>query len=181
MTGDDLVVRQWAAPRRAVCLLLDHSGSMRGDAVARSAVAAAAVVLATSERAACSEFAFAAYVRPVVRIGQPRPPAAVVNDLVALRGGGTTDLAAALRASSRELAAAPADERIVVLLSDCAATVGDDPLDALGGIDRLHIVSPGGEREDSTSALALAERSHGRLVRCTTVAALPRVLTELLA
>ena len=46
-------------------------------------------------------------------------------ELVGLRGHGKTDLAAALRGARRELAPATADERVVVLLSDCLSTAGD--------------------------------------------------------
>src|SRR5579859_3441977 len=45
----DLVTRSWQARRRALCLLIDRSGSMSGLAVAIAAVAAASVVLAASE------------------------------------------------------------------------------------------------------------------------------------
>jgi uncharacterized protein with von Willebrand factor type A (vWA) domain len=44
-TRDELVARRWTAPRRALCLLVDHSGSMTGHAVGLAAMAAAAVVL----------------------------------------------------------------------------------------------------------------------------------------
>src|SRR5262249_3932167 len=45
----DLVTRSWQARRRALCLLIDHSGSMSGRAVAIAAVAAASAVLAASD------------------------------------------------------------------------------------------------------------------------------------
>ena len=57
--ADDLVARRWVAPKRAICLLVDHSGSMEGHAVGLAAMAAAAVVLNRSERASTSVIAFA--------------------------------------------------------------------------------------------------------------------------
>src|SRR5262249_59342928 len=45
--GHELVTRSWHAHRRALCLLIDSSGSMSGAAVAMAAVAAASVGLAT--------------------------------------------------------------------------------------------------------------------------------------
>ena len=74
--------------------------------------------------------------------GVRRPPEDLLSELVALRGHGTTDLAAGLREASKQLASAVADERMVVLLSDCLHTAGDDPADALAGIDRLHVLVP---------------------------------------
>ena len=61
---------------------------------------------------------------------------------VALRGHGTTDLAAGLREAAIQLASTVADERMVILLSDCLHTAGDEPADALAGIDRLHVLVP---------------------------------------
>ena len=40
---DDLTVRSWHRPGTALCLLVDRSGSMRGERLAAAAVAAAAV------------------------------------------------------------------------------------------------------------------------------------------
>ena len=65
--------------------------------------------------------------------GARRPPEELLSELVALRGHGTTDLAAALRDASIQLASAVADERMVVLLSDCLHTAGDDPADGARG------------------------------------------------
>ena len=48
--ADQLIARRWSAPRRALCLLVDHSGSMRGHAVGLAAMATAAVVLTRGER-----------------------------------------------------------------------------------------------------------------------------------
>ena len=45
---------------------------------------------------------------------------------------------------------------MVVLLSDCLHTAGDDPADALAGIDRLHVLVPLGGPEAEAAAAALA-------------------------
>ena len=57
--ADELIVRHWRAPSRSVCLLVDHSGSMRGSAVMLAAVAAAAVVAGGRRRVDTSVHAFA--------------------------------------------------------------------------------------------------------------------------
>ncbi|MDQ1514747.1 MAG: magnesium chelatase subunit, partial [Actinomycetota bacterium] len=61
---EDLVVRRWGAAQRAICLLVDRSGSMQGEAVAMAALAAAAVVIAGGEYSDCSVVAFSD--RPIV-------------------------------------------------------------------------------------------------------------------
>ncbi len=93
--------------------------------------------------------------------GTRRDPADLVGDLVALRGHGMTDLAAALRAAAAQLACGPATERVAVLLSDCMATTGGDPALALGGISRLHVLCPLPTAEAERAAAALARKGGG--------------------
>ena len=93
--------------------------------------------------------------------GGRRDPAELVGDLVALRGHGMTDLAAALRAAAAQMAGGPADERVAVLLSDCLPTAGGDPSLALTGISRLHVLCPLPTPESEQAAATLARRGGG--------------------
>ncbi|WP_445185478.1 AAA family ATPase [Pseudonocardia sp. Cha107L01] len=165
-TSEELVTRSWTAHRKAVCLLVDSSGSMSGLAVALAAVAAAGVVLAGSgdgaRRLEPSVLAFGEDVSVLSPQGVHRPAEELVSDLVSLRGHGLTDLAAALREASGQLARAAADERIVVLLSDCLHTAGAEPATALAGIDRLHVLCPLPTEEAARAASALATRGGGQ-------------------
>ncbi len=181
---DDIVTRTWTAHRRAVCLVVDISGSMQGLAVALAAVAAAAVVVANEEgppQLQPSVLAFAQGVRVLQAQGARRPPEELLSDLVALRGHGTTDLASGLREAARQLAGAVADERLVVLLSDCLHTAGDDPAEALAGIDRLHVLVPLGGAEAEAAAAALAGRGGGRAQTVRRLAGIGPALTRILA
>ena len=183
-SSEELITRSWTAHRKAVCLLVDSSGSMSGLAVALAAVAAAGVVLAGGgsggRRLETSVLAFSEEVQVLGPQGVHRQAEDLVADLVSLRGHGMTDLAAALREASRQLARAAADERIVVLLSDCLHTTGADPATALGGIDRLHVLCPLPSQEATRAASALATRGGGQFQpvrRLTDIApALSRVL-----
>jgi magnesium chelatase subunit D len=161
--GDDLVTRAWAARTRAICLIVDASGSMSGPGVAMAAVAAAAVVLASGSRLAPSVIAFSGEVRVLQPQGTIRPPEDLVGDLVGLRGHGLTDLASALRAAAAQLARANGDERVAVLLSDCLRTAGADPASALAGIDRLHVLCPGGGSGPAEGPAAALARAGGGL------------------
>lgn len=178
--GEDLVVSSWTAHRRAVCLLVDSSGSMSGLAVALAAVAAAGVVLAADRRLEPSVLAFGEDVQVLGPQGVHRPAEDLVADLIGLRGHGRTDIAAALREAGRQLAGAAADERIVVLLSDCLHTSGPEPATALAGIDRLHVLCPLPSDEATRTASALATAGGGQyqpVHRLTDIApALSRVL-----
>jgi magnesium chelatase subunit D len=158
---DALVTRTWRAHQRAVCLLIDTSGSMTGLGVAIAAVAAASVVLAADGRLAPAVIAFGGGVTVLQGPDSRRNPEELVGDLVGLRGHGVTDLAGALRAAGRQLARAAADERVAILLSDCLRTAGGDPAAALAGIDRLHVLCPLPTAESEQAAAALARRGGG--------------------
>jgi Mg-chelatase subunit ChlD len=137
---------------------------MSGLAVAIAAVAASAVMLAAAGRHDAGVIAFSSEVSELHPPGSARPPGELVGELVALRGHGTTDLAAALRAAARQLAGCRADERVVILLSDCLRTAGGDPAGALAGIDRLQVLCPlpsGPDHRAEQAAAALARRGGG--------------------
>lgn len=182
---EDTVARRWVGARRAVCLVVDRSGSMDGLGVAIAAVAAAGVVLAAGERLETSVLAFADRVEVLQQHGRHRPVEDLVLTLVGLRGHGRTDVAAALRAAAVQLrTAARADERIVVLLSDCLSTAGDPAGSALAGIDRLDVLCPlptgRSEEEALTASRALAARGGGSVSAVRSLADLAPALTRLL-
>jgi Mg-chelatase subunit ChlD len=184
----ELVTRSWRARRRALCLLIDRSGSMSGLAVAIAAVAAASVVLAASEGGwgggrglAPAIVAFSGEVTVLQAQGTRREPGDLVGDLLALRGHGMTDLAAALRAAAAQLAGAAADDRVVVLLSDCMATTGGDPVRALAGISRLHVLCPLPTPESERAVAALARRGGGLTQPVRTLTDVAPALTRLLS
>ena len=160
--AEDFVVRRWGAAQRAVCLLVDRSGSMQGEAVAMAALAAAAVVIAGGEGSDCSVVAFSD--RPIVlqSQGQRRPPDELVGELLTLRGLGTTDLGLALGAAASQLERAASPDRLAVLMSDCLATAGADPLASLRGVDRLHVLGTSVDTDSLSAGRALARRGGGR-------------------
>ncbi|MGY1832274.1 AAA family ATPase [Geodermatophilus sp. SYSU D01180] len=180
LQAGDLVTRRWTGHRRAVCLAVDTSGSMTGLGVAIAAVAAAGVVLTGDERLRTSLITFGRDVDVVQRQGQRRAAEDVVTHLLGLRGHGMTDVAGALRAARLQLAEEVADERVVVLLSDCLHTTGDPPETALAGIDRLHVLCPLPTPEAETAARSLAARGAGTAQMVRTVRDLGPALTRLL-
>jgi gas vesicle protein GvpN len=181
LAREDLVTRSWAAHRRAVCLVVDASGSMAGPGVAMAAVAASAVVLAADGQLAPAVICFSGEARVLQAQGSRRPPEDLVGDLISLRGRGVTDLAGALRAAAVQLAGAPADERVAVLLSDCQRTAGGDPATALQGIDRLHVLCPAPGAEPERAAAALARAGGGLSRRVGTLADVAPALAHLLS
>jgi len=171
---EQLRVRSWVKPGTALCLLVDRSGSMGGAPLATAAVAAAAVALRAPKD--YSVLAFGADV--VVAKGQDavRPAELVVNDLLSLRGHGTTDLAAALRAARNQLERSRAARPIAVLLSDCRATVPGDVVGAAAALSELWIVAPESDRADAD---ALAAAVGARLVTVAGPSSVPAAFARL--
>ncbi len=169
-TAEDFVVRDWRSTRPAACLLIDQSGSMRGRGMALAAVAAASAALAAIGRADCSVVAFNRDAIVLQAQGRPRPAQRLVTDILSLRAHGTTNLELALRAAAAQLDRAPAVERVVIVMSDCLATAGGDPLEALAGIDRVHVLGTSAEPEAVERCRRLARRAGGRYLPATTFA-----------
>jgi len=186
--ADDLVTRSWQAQRRSVCLLVDRSGSMSGHALAMAAVATAGVLLAADGRLDTGAVAFSGTVTVLQAPGSRQAPEDIVGKLLALRGHGMTDIAAALRSAAALFSAevsAPA-ERCVILLSDCLRTAGGDPAAALAGIDKLDVMCPlpaGAEPdpESFASAERLSRLGGGISQPVRTLRDIPAALTLLLS
>ncbi len=149
---EELRGSSWVRSSTALCLLVDRSGSMGGDRLVTAAVAASAVGMRAPEDH--SVVAFGA--EPLVLRAQrsQRPTEAVSDDLLGLRGHGVTDLAAALRCGAQQLARSSARRKILLVLSDCRATEGGDPLEALDGLDELAVLAPAGDVADAERLVA---------------------------
>ncbi len=174
--ADELHVIELDRPATALCLVVDRSGSMGGERLATAAVAAAAV--AWRAPADHSVMAFSNRTIVLQRQGEGRPPAAVTDDLLRLRGHGPTDLEAALRAAAAQLARSGAKRRITVLLSDTRANTGPDPVAAARRLDELVVLAPAGDDED---ARAFAAAAGARIATVTGPAAVPTALGALLS
>lgn len=155
---DRLRVRGWVKPGTALCLLVDRSGSMGGKPLAASAVAAAAV--AWRSPADYSVLAFGKDVVAAKSQDVEKSGERVVNDVLSLRGFGTTDLAGALLAAGQQLGRSRAGRKVTILLSDCRATVDGDPVAAAAALGELLIIAPAG---DDDEAQAFARRTGAKL------------------
>ncbi|MGH3399574.1 MAG: VWA domain-containing protein, partial [Streptosporangiaceae bacterium] len=178
---EDLVTTTWRARQRALCLLIDTSGSMSGHGVAIAAVAAAGVVLASDRRLEPAVLAFGREVTVLQAHAAARPAQELVGTLIGLRGHGLTDLAGGLRAAARQLAGADAEERVTILLSDCLPTTGGDPAAALAGIDRLHVLCPRPSAQAAAAGAALARRGGGLCQPVTRLAEVGPALSRALS
>lgn len=154
---EELAARDWGRPDLAVCLLVDASGSMSGARLAAAALTAAACAWRAPR-----EFAVLSFARAVSThraLTAHLDAGVVVERLLQLRGHGVTALATALRAASDQLAAARAQRRITILLSDCRATDDQDPVPPATALDELLVLAPA---DDGTEAEMFAMRSGAR-------------------
>lgn len=170
-----LRVRGWATPGTAICLAIDRSGSMGGKPLATAAVAAAAVSWRAPEE--YSVLSFSKEVIAVKSHDHRKPVEAVVDGVLALRGFGTTDVAAALRAAAEQLGRSRAARRITVLLSDCRATEPGDLVAAATALDELVIVAPEG---DHAEAEALAVQVGARFTTVSGPSEIPAAIGRVL-
>lgn len=177
-----IVTRDWYGTRRDLTLLIDHSGSMTGAALAGSALAAAVVSLAAGRDGACRVIGFADDARTLYDSTRDPSPTIAVERVLALEGHGRTNLAGALRA-----AAAPPgpssrpDARDTLVLSDCIATTGDAPASALSGLGRVHVLNPSVEDEAGRAGRLLARRGHGRFEDVADVTRIASALNRVLS
>jgi Mg-chelatase subunit ChlD len=156
--AERLRLRGWVKPGTALCLLVDRSGSMGGKPLATAAVAAAAVASRSPQD--YSVLAFGKDVVVAKAQTTPKPGELVVNDVLSLRGFGTTDLAGALRIAADQLARSRAGRKVTVVLSDCRATVDGDPVAAAAGLDEVVVIAP---ESDDEEARAFAARVGARI------------------
>lgn len=159
---DDLRVRSWSTPGTAICLLVDRSGSMTGRPLATAAVTASAVAWRSPDDYSVLSFGkdvIAAKSQDVAKSNER-----VIDSVLALRGFGTTDVAAALTAAADQLSRSRAGRKITILLSDCRATTPGDVVGAALRLGELVIVAP---ESDEDEARELAELTGARF---TTVA-----------
>ena len=171
-----LRVRGWAKPGTALCLMVDRSGSMGGKPLATSAVAAAAVAWRAPR-----DYSVVAFGKDVVVAKSQdaeKSSERVVNDVLALRGFGTTDLTSALRTAADQLSRSRAGRKVGILLSDCRSTVDGDFLAAAAALDELVIIAPEG---DSDEADAFARRVGARLATASGPSSVAEALAQVLS
>lgn len=173
---DELTARDWGRPELALCLLVDDSGSMTGARLAAAAMVTAACALRAPREHVVA--AFARDVRPLRTLHDQTPAGETVDRVLRLRGHGVTGLAGALRFGSEALADARAARRVVVVLSDCRATDGHDPVPAATAIPELIVVAP---RDDASEAAELAAAAGAKWATLDSLDGAVALLSELLS
>jgi Mg-chelatase subunit ChlD len=159
---EDIWVRERIRTRRSVILLVDVSGSMRGERV-RTAAAAVGALAAELGRDDLAVVAFWSDAAVLSRLGQHKSPQALVEAMLRIPARGLTNLAFPLQVARRELARAPARDARVLLLSDCVHNAGPDPRAFAARLPRLEVLLDTTGEQDPDLARDLARLGGGRL------------------
>jgi Mg-chelatase subunit ChlD len=161
---DDIIVRERVRTRRSVLLLVDVSGSMRGERV-RTAAATVGALAAELSRDDLAVVAFWSDAAMLSRLGQHVPPQVLLDTMLRIPAKGLTNIGWPLRVAARELARVPARDARAVLLSDCVHNAGPDPRPFAARLPRLDVLLDTSGEQDAELARELARLGHGRLRR----------------
>lgn len=166
--------------RRGVVLLLDVSGSMRGEHAIEVATAGAAAALAagTDELAVVTFGTTAAVLK---RADEMIPVDELVRRILLLRPQGLTDLAAGLAAGRRLLAAMRSPVQVAVAMTDGVQNQGGDPLVVARGFRRLDVLATTGTPWRRRRCDQLAAAGRGQCLGYGRLDDLPAALSRLLA
>jgi Mg-chelatase subunit ChlD len=145
-----------------VTLMIDVSGSMRGEKVriAAATVGALAHDLAHDEMAVVAFWKDAVLVKP---IGPAAGAERILDDLLRLPARGLTNVEFALRTGLSELGRSRARRRHGILLSDAVHNAGPDPRLVAARFSRLDVLLETDGEHDRQLGSDLARLGHGEM------------------
>ncbi|XPP27253.1 MAG: vWA domain-containing protein [Leucobacter sp.] len=123
---EDILVRERLRVKRSIVLLVDVSGSMKGERINTAAATVGAVAGELSDDA-LAVIAFWSDAAVVLPLGGPVQPSELLDRILRIPARGLTNVAFPLEAAAEQLARVPAREARVILLSDCVHNAGPDP------------------------------------------------------
>jgi Mg-chelatase subunit ChlD len=163
LEDEHVVVREQLRTRRAVVLLVDVSGSMKGERIrtAAATVGALAGQLVADDLGVIAFWSDAALLNP---LGRPVDQTALLEDLLRLPAQGLTNVAFPLEVAARELEGTALRDARVLLLSDCVHNAGPDPRTVAARLGRLDVLLDTSGEHYLDLARDLASVGRGRLV-----------------
>jgi Mg-chelatase subunit ChlD len=159
---EDIIVRERVRNRRSVVLLVDVSGSMKGERVhtAAATVGALAGELRTDDLSVIAFWSDAAILLP---LGAPFTPLNLLDDLLRVPARGLTNVGFPLQLAATELARKPRPDARVLLLSDCVHNAGPDPRGPAARLPRLDVLLDETGEKDLELGHELAAAGRGRM------------------
>jgi Mg-chelatase subunit ChlD len=160
--ASEIMVRERVRQRRSVVLVVDLSGSMKGER-ARTAAATVGALAGELARDALAVVAFWSDAAVLVRMGEQVSPLAVLELLLRVPAQGLTNVSFALGTAARQLAGVPPRDARVLLLSDCVHNAGPDPRLTAAQLPRLDVLLDTSGEDDVELGRDLARLGRGRL------------------
>jgi Mg-chelatase subunit ChlD len=159
---DDIFVRERVRRRRSVVLIVDVSGSMRGERVrtAAATVGALAGELSNDDLAVIAFWSDATLLLP---LGASFTPLKLLDNLLRLPAQGLTNVGFPLQIAASELARKPTPDARVLLLSDCVHNAGPDPRGPAAALPRLDVLVDSSGEKDTELGHELARIGRGRM------------------
>ena len=164
----DVIVRERMSSRRAAVLIVDVSGSMRGEKVR---IAAATVAALSADLAGSGDqlalIAFWSDAAVVKGLTERAEPSALLDSLLRIPARGLTNVGFGLSVARAELARSAARRRTAILLTDAVHNAGPDPRLTAAHLPRLDVLldTSGEDDVDLGRDLARLGRGRCRLVR----------------
>lgn len=163
---EDIIVRERLRTKRSVVLLVDVSGSMKGERVktAAATVGALAAELAHDSLAVVAFWSDAAV---LLNLGDEIHPMELLDTILSMPARGLTNVAFPLEVAAKQLARVPAREARVILLSDCVHNAGPDPRPLAAKLPRLDVLLDTSGEKDIDLGRQLAAQGGGtcRIIR----------------
>lgn len=136
----DFVVYERSQEKRAYALILDVSGSMRGESIVSALVALSAFVKTVSRSSDYSIITFCDRMNILKPMGQRKSLASLTTEVFKVPTNGMTDLTAGLRAGLLQLSKSLGRKKVGVLLTDGAHNKHSDPFSLAQRYPQLHVV-----------------------------------------
>jgi Mg-chelatase subunit ChlD len=162
----DIVVRERMSSRRAAVLIVDLSGSMRGEKVR---IAAATVAALSADLSGNGDqlalVAFWSDAAVIKSLTEHAVPARLLDTLLRIPARGLTNVGFGLAVGQAELARSAARHRTAILLSDAVHNAGPDPRETAGRFGELHVLLETDGEHDAPLGADIARLGHGSLHR----------------
>lgn len=159
---DDIVVRERLHTKRSVVLVVDVSGSMKGERV-RTAAATVGALAGELNQDDLAVVAFWSDAAVLTRFGDPVTPLGILDTVLSIPARGLTNVQFALETAAGLLRRVSSPDKRVLLLSDCVHNAGPDPRYVAAAIPRLDILLDTSGEKDLELGRDLARLGHGRI------------------
>ncbi|UOQ57542.1 VWA domain-containing protein [Leucobacter allii] len=157
---EDILVRERLRTTRSVVLLVDVSGSMKGERI-RTAAATVGALTAELSHDALAVVAFWSDAAVLLELGGPVRPMELLERILRIPARGLTNVAFPLEVAAQQLARVPAREARVILLSDCVHNAGPDPRVFAARLPRVDVLLDASGEKDIELGREIASRGRG--------------------